>query len=197
MHALSQTTLCDLHGLWPTRLLCPRNFPGKNTEWVAIAYSRGSSWLRDQSCISCVSYIGRRIPYHCTIWETPSNLCIYHLLCTMYLSNLYIIYYQSCICLICYIIYYLIHLSIIVHSKYQLMAFVKYNLDLEFSNINLALLTYYCKWTHSSFRLFYSNWVYPVQDGLGGSTMEDFLEKNICIVSVETEKIMNWQIEQY
>ena len=71
------------------------------------------------------------------------------------------------------------------------MAFVKYNLDLEFSNINLALLTYYCKRTHSSFRLFYSNRVYPVQDGLGGSTMEDFLEKNICIVSVETEKIMN------
>ena len=31
--------------------------------------------------------------------------------------------------------------SIILHSKYQLMAFVKYNLDLEFSNINLALLT--------------------------------------------------------
>ena len=24
-------TLLQLHGLWPTRLLCPRDFPGKNT----------------------------------------------------------------------------------------------------------------------------------------------------------------------
>ena len=28
------------HGLLPARLLCPWNFPGKNTEWVAISYSR-------------------------------------------------------------------------------------------------------------------------------------------------------------
>ena len=26
-----------------TRLLCPWNFPGKNTEWVAISFSKGSS----------------------------------------------------------------------------------------------------------------------------------------------------------
>ena len=29
------------HGLWPTRLLCPWNSPGKNTEWVAV-YSPGA-----------------------------------------------------------------------------------------------------------------------------------------------------------
>ena len=26
-------------------------------------------WPRDQICVFCVSYIGRRIPYHCTTWE--------------------------------------------------------------------------------------------------------------------------------
>ena len=33
-------------------------------EWDAISFSTGSSWLRDQTCISC---IGRRILYH---WAT-------------------------------------------------------------------------------------------------------------------------------
>ena len=30
-------------------------------EWVAISVSKGSSWIRDQTCISC---IGRQILYH-------------------------------------------------------------------------------------------------------------------------------------
>ena len=34
----------QLHGLEPTRFLCPWDSPGKNMEWVAIPYSRGSSW---------------------------------------------------------------------------------------------------------------------------------------------------------
>ena len=33
----------------------------KNTEWVAICFSRGSSWPRDQTWVSC---IGRQILYH-------------------------------------------------------------------------------------------------------------------------------------
>ena len=33
----------------------------KILEWVAISLSRGSSWPRDQTCVSC---IGRRILYH-------------------------------------------------------------------------------------------------------------------------------------
>ena len=52
------------HGLWPTRLLWSWDFPGKNTGWVAISFSRGSSWLRDQTC---VSWIGMRILY---LWAT-------------------------------------------------------------------------------------------------------------------------------
>ena len=37
------------YGLWPARLLSPQDSPGKNTEWVAISFSRGSSWPRDQT----------------------------------------------------------------------------------------------------------------------------------------------------
>ena len=41
MHAWSVVSdSLKSHGLLPARLLCPWNFPGKNTEWVAISYSR-------------------------------------------------------------------------------------------------------------------------------------------------------------
>ena len=33
-------------------------------EWAAMASSSGSSWPRDQTCISYVSRIGRQILYH-------------------------------------------------------------------------------------------------------------------------------------
>ena len=32
-------------------------------EWVAISFSRGSSQLRDSTCISYISCIGRRLLY--------------------------------------------------------------------------------------------------------------------------------------
>ena len=54
-------TLCDLmdcsppgssvHGILQARIL----------DWVAISSSRGSSQPRDQTCISCVSCIGRQM----------------------------------------------------------------------------------------------------------------------------------------
>ena len=34
-------------------------------EWVAISFSRGSSWPRDQTCVFCISCISRWILYHC------------------------------------------------------------------------------------------------------------------------------------
>ena len=40
----------SLHGTSQARIL----------EWVAISFSRGSSWPRDQTHICCVSYIGRQ-----------------------------------------------------------------------------------------------------------------------------------------
>ena len=36
-------------------------------EWIAISFSRGSSWHRDGTHVSCMS---RRILYHWAMWET-------------------------------------------------------------------------------------------------------------------------------
>ena len=44
----------SVHGLLQARIL----------EWVAIPFSRGSSWCRNQTCISCVSCIGRGFLHH-------------------------------------------------------------------------------------------------------------------------------------
>ena len=41
----------------------------RTLEWVAISFSRGSPWPRDQTHVSCVSCIGRRILYHWTMWK--------------------------------------------------------------------------------------------------------------------------------
>ena len=43
------------HGLQHARLLCPWNAPGKNTEWVAISFSRGPSQSRDWTGVSCTA----------------------------------------------------------------------------------------------------------------------------------------------
>ena len=60
-YILSHVRLCNsmdcslpgssVHGILQARIL----------EWVAISFSRGSSWPRDQTCVSC---IGRQILYH-------------------------------------------------------------------------------------------------------------------------------------
>ena len=61
-------TLCDpvdcsppgspIHGISQARVL----------EWVAIPFSRGSSWLRNWNCILCS---GRQTLYHRVTWEVP------------------------------------------------------------------------------------------------------------------------------
>ena len=64
VHAQSPLTLCypsSVHGISQVRIL----------EQVAISYSRGSSWSRDQTCLSYISCIGRQILFHCTTWEAP------------------------------------------------------------------------------------------------------------------------------
>ena len=43
-------------------------------EWVAIFFSRGSFWLRNQIHISCISCIGRWILYHCTTRKASTTL---------------------------------------------------------------------------------------------------------------------------
>ena len=61
-----------VHGIFQTRVL----------EWVAIAFFRGSSPARDQTCVSCVSCIGRQILYRSATREDIYNytyiyICIY------------------------------------------------------------------------------------------------------------------------
>ena len=41
------------HGLEPTRLLCPWDFPAKNPGVDCVSFSRGSSRLRDWTCVFC------------------------------------------------------------------------------------------------------------------------------------------------
>ena len=68
----SCSTLCDpmdcsppgfsVHGILQARIL----------EWVAMLSSRGSSWPRDQTCISFVSCTGRQVLYHSHHLRGPS-----------------------------------------------------------------------------------------------------------------------------
>ena len=49
----------SVHGISEARIL----------EWVAISFSRGSSWPGDQTCVSC---FGRRILYLWVTWKAPN-----------------------------------------------------------------------------------------------------------------------------
>ena len=49
----------SVHGILQARIL----------EWVAVVSSRGPSPPRDQTHVSCVSCIGRRVLYHQPTWE--------------------------------------------------------------------------------------------------------------------------------
>ena len=51
----------SVHGIFQARIL----------EWVAISCFRGSSRPRDQTQVSHVSCIGRRVLYHFATWEAP------------------------------------------------------------------------------------------------------------------------------
>ena len=66
----SHVPTLQLHGLQPSRLLCPGTFQVRTLEWVAISTSRGSSQPRDRTQVSCVSCIGRWILYH---WATRKS----------------------------------------------------------------------------------------------------------------------------
>ena len=59
-------TLCDPVDCSPPGSFVHGIFQARTLEWVAIPFSRGSSWPRDWTC---ASYIGRQILYHWAIWE--------------------------------------------------------------------------------------------------------------------------------
>ena len=49
-------------------------FQARRPEWLTISFSRGSSWLRDWTCVSCISCIGRQILYHSVTREASVGL---------------------------------------------------------------------------------------------------------------------------
>ena len=49
-------------------------FQARILEWVAISFCRGPSWSRNQTCISCVSCIGRRSLYLWATWKALSRV---------------------------------------------------------------------------------------------------------------------------
>ena len=56
---LSRVRLCDPMGCsTPGSVGLSRQ---EDLEWVSVSFSRGSSWIRDRTCVSC---IGRWILYH-------------------------------------------------------------------------------------------------------------------------------------
>ena len=56
----SRPTLCNSTGLKPSRLLYPWILQARIQKRVAIPFSRGSSWPRDGTWVSCVA--DRRLP---------------------------------------------------------------------------------------------------------------------------------------
>ena len=64
MHAQSCPTVCNPVDYSPSGSSVHRISRARTLEWDAISFSRGSSWPRDQTCISSASYIHRQILYH-------------------------------------------------------------------------------------------------------------------------------------
>ena len=75
--AQSCPTLCNhmdcslpassIHGILQTRIL----------EWLAMPYFKGSSWLRDQTCLSYISRIGGQVLYYLNSLGIPPMPSIY------------------------------------------------------------------------------------------------------------------------
>ena len=67
--AQSCLTLCDSLDCSPPGPSVYGTFQARTLEWVAISFSRGSSWPSDQSHVSCISWVNRQFLYHCASWE--------------------------------------------------------------------------------------------------------------------------------
>ena len=110
-YVLSHVWFCDtmycsppgssIHGIFQARIL----------EWVALSFSRGPSWPRDWTSVSCISCFGRRILYHYATWEASFR-------CTAKWFQVYI-----------YIYIYIYHISILFQLlfPYRLLQNIKYS----------------------------------------------------------------------
>ena len=69
--SLSRVRLCDSMDCSPPGSSVHGIFQARVLEWVAISFSRGSSWTKDQTQIPCI--LGRRF-YHLSLQGSP--VCI-------------------------------------------------------------------------------------------------------------------------
>ena len=69
-------TLCDPMDYNPPGSFVLGVLQARILEWVAISSSRGSSQPRDQTCVSWVSCIGRKVLCHSSHLESPNWLYI-------------------------------------------------------------------------------------------------------------------------
>ena len=67
-------TLCDHMDCSPPGFSIHAIVQARILEWVAVSYPRRSSWSRDWTHISCISYVGRQILYHWATWEAQLDL---------------------------------------------------------------------------------------------------------------------------
>ena len=66
-----QTLFCNLMCCSPLLFSVQEISQSRILEWVAISFSRGSSWPRDGTCISCIRQAD---PYR---WDTSEALCVH------------------------------------------------------------------------------------------------------------------------
>ena len=63
------------YGLQPARLFCPGILQASILEWIARHAFRGSSRPRNWTCVSYVSFIGRRVLYYqCHLWSPDTDM---------------------------------------------------------------------------------------------------------------------------
>ena len=75
VHAKSPTscsTLCNLMDGSPPGPSVHGTLQARIPEWVAMPSSRGFSWPRDRTCVSCVYCTGRWVLCHWATWEALS-----------------------------------------------------------------------------------------------------------------------------
>ena len=60
----SCSTLCDPMDCNPPASSVHRILQARTLEWVAMPTSGRATWPRDQTCVSCISCIGRWVLYH-------------------------------------------------------------------------------------------------------------------------------------
>ena len=83
MHAKSPQscpTLCDPMYCSPPSFSVHGDSPDKNLEWVATSSSRGSSWPKDWTHMSCVSCTAGRFFTTSTTWEVQEDVYVYYLI---------------------------------------------------------------------------------------------------------------------